>query len=140
LTRFVLDNTVTMAWCFTDEANAVSKAVLDRLSHLADTALVPGLWLYEVVNVTELAVRKGRIPERKAGTFLDGLADLPIEIESPARAQIFGPVRALVARNKLSAYDASYLGPAIRHRLPLATFDSALARAAQATGVALIEA
>ncbi len=60
MSRFVLDNTVTMAWCFTDEATDFTETLLNHLSDLTDTALVPALWLYEVVNVVELAVRKGR--------------------------------------------------------------------------------
>jgi hypothetical protein len=51
VSRFVLDNTVTMAWCFTDEANEFSEALLQRLSNLTDSAIVPALWLYEVVVV-----------------------------------------------------------------------------------------
>ena len=71
MSRFVLDNTVTMAWCFTEEATEFTKALLSRLSSLTDSAVVPALWLYEVANVVELAVRKGRIPEEKALAFLE---------------------------------------------------------------------
>jgi predicted nucleic acid-binding protein len=73
VSRFVLDNTVTMAWCFTEEATEFTEALLGRLSNLTDNAIVPALWLYEVVNVTELAVRKGRIKEEKALAFLEVL-------------------------------------------------------------------
>jgi predicted nucleic acid-binding protein len=76
-----------MAWCFTEEATEFSEMLLSRLSNLADTAVVPALWLYEVVNVTELAVRKGRITDQKVREFLESLADLPIEIENPTQAQ-----------------------------------------------------
>jgi predicted nucleic acid-binding protein len=94
VSRFVLDNTVTMAWCFTEEATDFTEALLGRLSNLTDNAIVPALWLYEVVNVIELAVRKGRIMEEKALAFLESLADLPIEIENPTRTRCsfpFGP-------------------------------------------------
>jgi predicted nucleic acid-binding protein len=80
VSRFVLDNTVTMPWCFSDEATEFTEALLNRLSNLTDSAIVPVLWLYEVVNVTGLAVRKGRISEDKARFFLESPADLPIEI------------------------------------------------------------
>ena len=86
MSRFVLDNTVTMAWCFPEEATEFTETLLSRLSNLTDTALVPALWLYEVVNVVELASRKGRITEDKARGFLDSLGDLPIEIETPRKA------------------------------------------------------
>jgi predicted nucleic acid-binding protein len=139
LSQYVLDNTVTMAWCFTDEVTPLSESLLDRLSNLTDSASVPALWLYEVVNVTQVAVRKGRIDERKAQAFLNTIAGLPIGIESPTRAQIFGTVRGLAAQYKLTAYDAAYLELAIRERLPIATFDIALADAARAAGVGLVE-
>jgi predicted nucleic acid-binding protein len=85
VSQFVLDDTITMAWCFMDEATEFTENLLSRLSDLADRALVPALWLYEVVNVVELAVRKGRITKEKVDTFLEILADLPIEIENPTR-------------------------------------------------------
>ena len=85
MSRFVLDNTVTMAWCFTEEATEITRALLGRLSTLTDRAVVPVLWLYEVTNVVELAVRKGRIPKETALVFLESLADLPIEVENPSR-------------------------------------------------------
>src|SRR5208283_1163914 len=101
VSRFVLDNTVTMAWCFTEEATEFTETLLSRLSNLTDSAIVPALWLYEVVNVTELAVRKGRITEEKARAFLESLADLPIEIENPTRTQMFVSVRALARQYRL---------------------------------------
>jgi hypothetical protein len=45
MSRFVLDNTVTMAWCFIDEATEFTETLLSRLSDLTDSALVPALWL-----------------------------------------------------------------------------------------------
>jgi predicted nucleic acid-binding protein len=138
VSRFVLDNTVTMAWCFTEEATEHTETLLSRLSDMTDSAIVPALWLYEVVNVTELAVQKGRITEEKALAFLESLADLPIEVENPTRMQMFVSVRALVAQYKLTAYDASYLELAIRHKLPVASSDKALTKAAQTAGIALM--
>jgi predicted nucleic acid-binding protein len=76
VSRFVFDATVTMTWCFTDEATEFTETLLSRVSDLTDRALVPVLWLYEVVNVVELAVRKSRITEEKAGAFLESLTDL----------------------------------------------------------------
>lgn len=139
MSRFVLDNTVTMAWCFRDEATDLSRALLVRVSNLTDYAVVPTLWLYEVVNVTQLAARKGRITEREAKEFLSSLTILPIAIETPTRSQIFDSVRALTAQFRLTAYDAAYLELAIRENLPLATFDNALAQAARTAGVPVMQ-
>jgi predicted nucleic acid-binding protein len=128
-----------MAWCFGDEATPFTESLLSRLASVTDSAIVPALWLYEVVNVTGLAVRKGRITEEKANAFLESLADLPIEIEEPTRTRMFVSVRALVGRYKLTAYDASYLELAIRHDLPIAALDNALTKAALEAGVNLVQ-
>ena len=139
MSNFVLDATVTMAWCFPDEVTPLSEAILDRLSNLTDTASVPALWLYEVINVTELAVRKGRISEQKAQEFLNIIAGMPIGIESPTRNQVLNTVRGLASRYRLTGYDAAYLELAIRLKLPIATFDVALANAAHIAGVELVK-
>jgi predicted nucleic acid-binding protein len=138
VSRFVLDNTVTMAWCFPEEATELTETLLSRLSNLTDSALVPALWLYEVVNVVGLAARKGRITDEKASGFLESLGGLPIEAENPDRNRMFGPVRALARQYKLSAYDAAYLELALRHKLPLAALDRALSNAAKAAGVGAV--
>jgi len=140
VSRWVLDNTVTMAWCFTEEATEFTRTLLNRLSNLTDSAVVPALWLYEVVNVVELAVRKGRIPREKALAFLGGLADLPIEGENPSRPQVFVTVRALAGQHQLTSYDAAYLELAVRHKLPIASLDKALSKAALAAGVSTVQA
>lgn len=98
MSRFVLDNTVAMAWCFTEEASELTESLLSRLSSSVDSAVVPVLWLYEAVNVIELAARKARITDEKASAFLDSLAELPIEVENPSRNQIFGAVRELIRK------------------------------------------
>lgn len=135
----MLDNTVTMAWCFADEGTEFTEMLLNRLSDLTDTALVPALWLYEVVNVTEIAVRKGRITKEKATAFIESLTDLPIEVEDLSRTEVFVSVRAVAERYRLTSYDAAYLELAIRHRLPLAAMDSDLNEAARTAGVELVQ-
>ena len=140
MSRFVLDNTVTMAWCFAEEGTEFTKTLLGRLSNLTDRAIVPALWLYEVVNVVELAFRKGRIPKEKALAFLEALAGLPIEVENPSRTQVFESVRALAGEYQLTGYDAAYLELANRHKLPIASLDKALSRAAVAAGIDRVQA
>jgi predicted nucleic acid-binding protein len=129
-----------MAWCFSEEATEFTQTLLLRLSNLTDSAVVPALWLYEVANVVELAVRKGRIPGEKALAFLDRLADLPIEVENPSRTQVFVSVRMLARQYQLTGYDAAYLELAIRHRLSVASLDRALSKAALASGLDTFQA
>lgn len=139
MSRYVLDNAVAMAWCFSDEATPYTENLLDRLSNLVDTAVVPALWLYEVANVSMLAVRKGRITKEKAITFLNDLIDLPIEVEAPgSRAEVFPILTSLMERHGLTSYDAAYLELVLRRKLPLATLDTALTDACKALGERLI--
>ncbi len=139
MSEYVLDNAVTMAWCFSDEATAYTENLLDRLSNLADRVVVPALWLYEVTNVSMLAVRKGRIPKAKAVTFLKNLTDLPIEVEPPrSRGDVLPVLADLMERHRLTAYDAAYLELVIRKNLPLATLDTALIEACKILGKTLV--
>lgn len=131
---FVVDASVTMAWCFEDEASEASEAVLDRLRD--DEALVPALWALEVANVLLVAERRGRVTEAQAVRFAGLLARLPIRTDAatPGVGELAAPGRL----HGLSAYDASYLLLAERAALPLATVDADLAAAAGAAGVELL--
>jgi predicted nucleic acid-binding protein len=137
-TDFVLDCSVTIAWCIEDEADAATDALLDSLS--AASAIAPPLWVYEVGNVLIQAERRGRISESDIMARLDILADLPIEIDTAPMARGFGDVLHLARAHQLTSYDAAYLDLAMRKSLPLATRDKALRKAAKAIGVDLLPA
>jgi predicted nucleic acid-binding protein len=98
------------------------------------------LWLYEAANVTEIAARKGRISAEKALAFLESLLDLPVLVENPSQPQVFVTARMLARQYQLTVYDTAYLELAIRHKLPIASLDKALLRAARAAGVGLTQA
>ena len=69
--------------------------------------------------------------------FLRDLESLPVRIvPSPAD----GALMSLARQRNLTVYDAAYLELAMRERLPLATLDRALEKAADAAGVALFGA
>jgi predicted nucleic acid-binding protein len=131
---FVVDASVTMAWCFEDEATPASEAVLDQLS--GERAIVPGLWTLEVTNVLLAAERRGRLTEAQATRFVSVLSALPIDI-SPDIADLVA-LLAAGRRHELSAYDAAYLTLAARTGLPLATLDDKLAAAARSAGITLL--
>jgi predicted nucleic acid-binding protein len=138
LSRFVLDNTVTMAWCFPEETTPYTEGILNDLADDGE-ALVPVLWRYEVVNVLVQATKRGRITQAKALAFLDDLTALPITIDRDGLDLTFTTVHALAERYQLTGYDAAYLELALRFQLPLATLDKELITAARAAGVRLVE-
>ena len=131
---FVLDASVTLAWCFEDEATPDSEGTLERLAE--DVAIAPSLWELEVVNVLLLAERHGRITESQTARFVALLTQLPIHVD-PAGADMEA-VLAAGRHHGLNAYDAAYLVLAEREGIPLATLDAKLRAAAQVAGVTVL--
>lgn len=136
MSGFVLDVSVTMAWCFQDEASSATWAILDRLQD--EGAVVPALWPFEVANVLLIAERRKRTTAAQAGAFIEQLLRLPVRIEEQTMPRILHETYGLGRSSALTAYDASYLELAIRSRLPLATTDRALTAAAKEAGVAVL--
>jgi len=60
LTAFVLDNSVTMRWCFENASAPYAEEVLEQLL-VGQQAHVPALWLHEVVSVLAKAQRRSEM-------------------------------------------------------------------------------
>lgn len=131
---FVVDASVTLAWCFEDEASPQTETILDMLSD--DTAVVPSLWELEVSNVLLLGERRRRLTESQTARFVALLGQLPILVDSAIVNM--EAVLAVGRHHALTAYDAAYLVLAEREGIPLATLDTKLRNAARAVGVQLI--
>ncbi len=130
---FVLDCSVTMGWCFEDQADADGTALLRGL--VEHRAHVPTLWALEVSNVLIAAERRGAFQPAASDAFLRLLAQLPIFIDPSTPLQAGGRTLDLARAHGLSAYDAAYLELALRSGIPLATRDKALQAAAATAGV-----
>jgi predicted nucleic acid-binding protein len=132
---FVLDASIAACWAFEDEDHPRAALALERIR--TDEARVPGLWWFEVRNVLLVNERRGRISKTDTTGFLRNLSRLGVTLDrSPDEAALL----SLARQYRLTVYDASYLELARRDRLPLATLDTDLARAAQAEDLALIDA
>lgn len=59
MTAFVLDNSVTMRWCFDSGTHAYADAVAQHLESDDGEAFVPILWSYEVSAVLARARELG---------------------------------------------------------------------------------
>ncbi len=130
---FVLDCSVTMAWCFEDESNNYTEKVLEAVSQ--STALIPILWSVEVANCLFVAERKKRISHTKALAFRECLRDLFIVIDEYLIKQPVEIILDLARESGLTAYDAVYLELAIRKNLPLATLNKDLKQATKKMGI-----
>lgn len=135
--RFVLDNSVVMAWCFEDAVNGYTDGVLDSLD--AGEALVPSVWPLEVGNVLLVAERKSRLGKADSVRFLRLVSSLRIMVEQESPERMLKEIVALARGQHLSTYDASYLDLAMRAGLPFATQDASLRSAAKKCGVPLFD-
>jgi predicted nucleic acid-binding protein len=131
--EFVLDGSVTLAWCFPDEKAPYPQAVLDSLAHAR--AVVPSLWPLEVANAWLVGERRNRCTQADTTHWTGFLTPLPISVDDETTARAWGDILSLARTHRLSAYDAAYLELALRRGLPLATLDGPLKAAAAATGV-----
>lgn len=133
--QFVLDNSVTMAWCFPDEQDAYSLEVLRSLK-LA-RAVVPPLWSFEVANILLVGERRGRITRAESASFVELLTKLPIAIDEQSAIHGLRATLDLGRAENLPAYDASYLELAVRLGVPIATLNVKLTEAAASAGVSV---
>jgi len=131
----VVDSSVAIAWCFPDEQDDYSQAVLDALA--SQQAFVPDLWRLEVANTLLVGERRKRSTRADTVAWLGFLSSLPITVDEETRTHAFGDTLSLARDHHLSAYDAAYLELSMRRGLPLATLDDKLKAAARAVGVAI---
>ena len=133
---FVVDASITLAWCFEDESNEAMESILDRL--VAEGGAAPAHWAMEVANGLRFAANSGRVDLESVERARDIVRQLPVEIrpvETTTALSLIEPAR----RHDLTVYDAAYLGLAEALGLGLATLDERLAAACRTVGVPLVD-
>lgn len=133
---FVLDASVALAWCFSDEETPQSISLLEKLE--AEKAFVPSIWPLEISNILVSAERRKRISFAKITQFLELIQNLPIKIDNETCSRAFHETFSLAYTKQLTTYDASYLELAMRLGMPLATKDIQLLKVAKNLGVKVI--
>ena len=137
MSRFVVDASVILAWCFPDEDADLAQKVADMFRQ-GDSAIAPSFWPHEVLNALLVGEKRKRISGDLIQTFLTDLTALPIVLEQFPVADVFGRIQSLSRERGLTAYDAAYLDLALIAGLPLATLDADLIRACGKAGVELV--
>lgn len=125
-----------MPWCCEDEATPASEEMLEWAEQ-GMRLHVPSLWLWEIINVTSVSVRRQRITAERGREFLAQLSRFNFQVAPPPTVKDLPRLHLLAESQRLTAYDAAYLDLAIQLGLSLATNDSDLRRAALAEGVEL---
>ncbi len=134
---FVLDCSMTMAWCFEDEATTKTDALFESLDDLH--ALAPAIWPLEVGNVLAIAERRKRITRTKAQEILKTIQDLAIQVDHhPLPDYGLDAIMPLAWEHELTSYDAAYLELALRENIPLATLDASLKKVAKKISVPVL--
>ena len=129
MTAVVIDASVFLAWCMSNEEEPVADEAMQRV--IADGGIVPRIWWYEVRNALVINERRGRIsPQQIMDTLADSLA-LGIAFDDEHDGSLLFD---LARRHSLTIYDAAYLEIAVRRSLPLATLDRRLSDAAESIG------
>jgi len=124
----VIDASVALAVMLPDEADSRAEKAMKAAAR--EHALVPSHWLLEVVNGLLMAERRRRIPDRTRHALLESLTGFPTEFDRETNNRARRESAGIAVAHKLTIYDAAYLELAMRTRLPLATLDEGLRKAA----------
>jgi len=119
--RFVVDNSIVMAWCFEDGGNSYAETVLESLE--SAEAFVPAIWPLDLGKVLLVAERKKRLSQASVVRFLELVGGLPITVEQETPERMLKEIFSLAREHGLSTHDASYLD--------LATQDTPLSKASK---------
>jgi predicted nucleic acid-binding protein len=132
----VLDSSAALAWVYADETTGAILELFDEIR--IHGAWVPGLWRWEIANVLQLNVRRGRHDAEFRDGALATLALLPLTVDAEADCQVWSGALQWAQRHGLTVYCAAYLEIAARREIPLATLDRQLREAATREGVPLL--
>ena len=133
----VIHALIAVAWIVRTQANAVSLAALSFV--VRDSGSVPSYFGIEVARALRNQERRNLLTPEMVERGLVQLRALPLKQDDAKTLDRMGDIIGLARRHALRIADAAYLELAIRTALPLATRDTSLARAAQASGVALFK-
>ena len=137
---FVLDNSVSMRWYFGDGSVrdlAYANRVLDVMEN--SKVIVPATWGLEVGNVIARSESKSLVTIEASNKFIEMIKGADITVDAHTFEYALTRNLELARTYKLTAYDASYLELALRLRIPLATLDENLRKAAKKSGVKIFD-
>ena len=131
---FVIDCSVCLPWYIRDEASQFC----DRLGlavHRSEV-WVPSLWCPELVSAVVNAERRKRITGEQRRAVLKNAGGMPLRIDHEVPSVV--ELSEFAVSHGLTPYDAIYFELARRRKLPLATLDAALVKAAREAKLPLI--
>lgn len=132
---FVVDASVAMGWLLRSQANSYTGVAEAAL--LESYGWVPCHFGIEILRSLRSQERRGLLSAREVDDAVSRLSDFPLRQDADDALGHMPTIVALARRERLRIADAVYLELALRLKLPLATRDAALARAAERSGATL---
>lgn len=130
----VLDCSVAVAWYLEGEGTDFTDSLLDAIPKLE--IWVPALWMLEFSNALFAAERRRRISASERAQIIGQASLHTLNVDTIAMS--LRQADELSVQHNLTPYDAAYFELARRRKLPLATLDAALVKAARAAKLQLI--
>lgn len=131
---FVIDCSVCLPWYIEDEASEFCALLAGTLGRAE--IWVPSLWRPELVSALVNAERRKRMTGVQCREVVKNADGLPLRIDHEMPSVVV--LNELAASHHLTPYDVVYFELARRRKLPLATLDAALVKAARAAKLPLI--
>lgn len=133
----VLDCSIVLAWYLPDEEETNATAALHYVTQ--NGGMVPFLFKTEIANGLIMAMRRNRIENSFRKQAFKEISVLQLDFDHEGLEEVWGLTSELADKYQLTIYDAIYLELAKRKRLPLATLDRSLKRAASEAQVKLYD-
>jgi predicted nucleic acid-binding protein len=131
----VIDASVAMGWFLQSQASDLADAVEERIAD--DDGWVPGHFGVEIGRALRRRERAGELTADFVDEAFQRLQTYPLKQDLSDRFKNLDIAVKLARTHRLRVADACYLELALRLKLPLATRDAALARAAERSGATL---
>lgn len=126
-----------MAWVLTTQSDNYCREVLNKFETWS--AIVPGIWLYEVANILRIHEDRGKLTRQESSNFYNRLEGLPIQVIEKPELQNSERMLWMSKSHRLTTYDTAYLYLAMDRGYPLATRDQAMLREAKLAGVTIFQ-
>lgn len=131
---FVADSSVGVAWAVLSQSSEAAAHLLNDVAS-GTPLVVPVLWMFEIANSLLVLNRRRRITVEQCTRARRALSQLTPLVDEEGPRVALSKLSDLAKQHALSVYDAAYLELAVRKRLPLASRDAALNKAAKLSGV-----
>jgi predicted nucleic acid-binding protein len=130
----VVDASVGVSWAVLAQSSVATGRLLKQVAAVTPF-LVPGLWMYEVANALLVLMRRKKMEPDHCARARKALGQLNPIIDDEGPRWALSRIWELADEHSLTVYDAAYLELAQRRRLPLASRDEDLIKAARTCGV-----